>query len=138
MGLDKFSFLIILVLVGAVAFCLFTTTRDRYSDIQPSEPAACRWLAEEMVEGGAEDQLVRNARDMCINYHGMCGSASGGAEVLSIYDNFGNNWEVATDILAQDMDAAGKDKANCISSLDCKKKEVKCPAFLTCVSGACQ
>jgi hypothetical protein len=129
------SLLVILVVVAI--FCL-TNKRDHYSGDLPPEPAACRWMAEEMYEGGADPQLIRNARDICSNYHGLCGRASGGAQVLGIYDNFGNNWEAATDIFAQEMDVVGKDKNQCAALLPCRPHHSKCPSFLQCVSETCQ
>lgn len=129
------------VIFIVVAICVqsqknnFVATRQPQ---QPEEPIVCRWLAEQMYEGNADPRLVQNAQDLCLNYRTLCGRASAGAEVLSIYDNFGNNWEAAIDVLAQDMDAAGKDKSQCIAPLSCDPKRAKCPAFLECTDGACQ
>lgn len=128
---------LIVIAVVVVVFWLSSPKRDGYSNLPP-EPAACRWLAEEMYEGGAEGRLIQNARDVCSNYHLLCGKASGGAQVLGIYDNFGNNWDVALDVYAQDMDVVGKNKDECAQPLPCKPHHTKCPSFLVCQDGACQ
>jgi len=129
---------LVVILVVVAIMCLTIPKRDGYSDIHPGEPAACRWIAQEMEEDGASFQLIHNMRDTCTNYHALCGNASGGAEVLSIYDSLGNNWEAALDVHAQDMDVVGKDRNECMAPLKCKPHTTKCPPFLHCRSGTCQ
>lgn len=139
MGMSKTGLLIIGALVIVLLIvCANTSRKDGFNSSQPEEPVVCKWLADQMYEGNADPRLIENARDTCLNYRTLCGRASAGAEVLSIYDNFGNNWEAAVDILAQDMDAAGKDKTQCMTPLTCDARRAKCPAFLQCTDGACQ
>lgn len=135
--MGKLGILLILALAALAVLWCVTKSRSNFQAL-PAEPASCRWLAEQMYEGGADERLVNNARDLCLNYHTLCGNSSAGAEVLSIYDNYGNNWDVAVDVLAQDMDVAGKDKTQCISPLTCDPKRAKCPAYLSCVNNSCQ